>query len=142
MERIKKFESFKKYREPTKVSYDEWSNKFEIHQEEPFTEKETKFFEELIEENRIYIQSYLIEENRIYIQSYTIGSEKISIMLIEDEDDDDMTEIEFTKLEDNWFTIYKCYNHDHEEYFVCDEWDEILGYIISNPLDFPISKII
>ena len=130
MTTIKKFESFKKYREPTKVSYDEWLKKIDIHQKEPFTEKETKFFKELI------------KENRIYIQSYTIGSKQISIMLIEDEDDDDMTEIEFTKLEDNWFTIYKCYNHDHEEYFVCDEWDEILGYIISNPLDFPISKII
>jgi hypothetical protein len=128
MERIRKFESFKKYREPTKVSYDEWLKKIDIHQKEPFTEKETKFFKELI------------KENRIYIQSYTIGSKQISIMLIED--DDDMTEIEFTKLEDNWFTIYKCYNHDHEEYFVCDEWDEVLGYIIRNPLDFPISKII
>ena len=131
MNRIKKFESFTNtHRRPEKVTYEEWLNKLNMCGKEPFTEKETKFFKQLI------------EENRSYIKSYTIGSKKISIMLIEDEDEDDMTEIEFTKLTDNWYLIYKCYNHDHEEYFICDEWDEILGYLISNPLDFPISKII
>jgi len=48
-----------------------------------------------------------------------------------EESDDDILEIQLNKLEDDWYLIYKFYNLDSEEYYICDEWDEVLGYLSS-----------
>jgi len=119
MTRISKFESFSTTnRMPTEVSYDEWSNKL-MFGEEPFTEKEVKFFEKLSEENRIDIDYldvcfiYIITDSRNYFHIH--------------------------KLKDDWYLIRNYARDFYSElvaYFICDEWDEVLGYLESKNLKF------
>jgi hypothetical protein len=115
---------------PEEVKYDEWLNKYDIHGKEIFNKKEIQFFNRLVEENRLDIETYYINEV------------KISIMVIIESTDgaEDLVEFEFTKLKDEWYLVSKIYNqdHDYEEFFICDEWDEVLGYLQSINLDIPL----
>ena len=129
MKRIKKFESFSNHRMPEEVTYDQWLNKYDIHGLEPFNQKEIEFFNKLGKENRLEIESYSITEQKISI-----------MMIIEDHDIStdtviykDIVEIELRKLKDDWYLICKNYNQSrtNEEYFIGDEWDEVLGYLES-----------
>ena len=123
MTRISKFESFSTTnRIPTEVSYDEWSNKLVMFGEEPFTQKEVKFFKKLREENNIdtdYLDMqdvcliYIITDSRNYFHIH--------------------------KLKDDWYLIRNYTRDFHSEfvtYFICDQWDEVLGYLESKNLKF------
>jgi hypothetical protein len=130
MNRIKKFESFStNHREPTEVSYDDWLYKYDIHGKEIFNKKEIQFFNNLVEENRLDIETYYIDEVKISI-----------MMMIESTNgDEDLVEFEFKKLTDEWYLVSKIYNQDpdYEQFFICDEWDEVLGYLKSINLTLP-----
>ena len=134
MKRIKKFESFTtKYRLPTKVSEDEWKKKSNMYNDEEFNQKEVDFFKKVEEENPSKISNVVIS---------------LSITL---EIDDDyimkfgMGWIRFYKKSDDWYLIYvkhEDYNDvfyygedgDGEEYYICDEWDEVVSYLEYNNL--------
>jgi hypothetical protein len=125
MKRIKKFESFS-HRMPEKVTYDEWLKKYKRFGACPFTKGEIDFFRKLKEMNSDIVDNVKVEtkphceveESEIHIQFFNM-----------EEDDDDIIEIQLNKLEDDWYLIYKFYNHDFEEFFICDEWEEVLGYL-------------
>jgi hypothetical protein len=133
MKRIRKFESFTKtHRMPTKVSEDEWRKKFD-HGRELFTEKETKFFKQLIEENK---------GGSSHISLYNIQPKDVSLTIYSDN-------IELYKLKDDWYLIYvgndDYYYEDEEDgdgeaekFYICDEWDEVLGYLESIDLILPL----
>jgi hypothetical protein len=40
--------------------------------------------------------------------------------------------IKITKLEDNWYLIdYYLYLDGNTKYYICDDWEEVLGYLSS-----------
>jgi hypothetical protein len=122
MKRIRKFESFSTHRLPTKVSYDEWFKKLNMCSKEPFTQKEIDFFSKLVEENNFDIDSYSVDKPSTInlIMDYYWNYEDIVVF-------------EFIKLSDQWYLIS---DHSHDKFYICDEWDEVLGYLESKNLKF------
>jgi hypothetical protein len=116
MNRIKKFEAFN-HRIPQTVGDVEYQNKLDIHGKEPYTQKELDFFEKLKKENikSLYSLDFGMpgETNTVYLQLYPSG------------EDDSLIEIDITKLKDDWYLIYE----PEIDKFICDEWDEVLGYL-------------
>ena len=113
MKRIKKFESFG-HRAPEEVSLDEFNKKAEIHGHEPFTQKEIDFLNGIEE---IYQLSFWPK-----VESCSV--EFISKMY-------HIIHIQISKLKDDWYLIYEDRNlhHEHDRYYICDEWDEVIGYL-------------
>ena len=125
MKRIKKFETFG-YRIPTKVAYEEWNEKFKLYGREGFNQKEWDFFKKLEDNNSrlIYKMKTPGKWKNIYIEIYS--NDKIT---------DNLIFIEISKIKDDWYLIYECY--ESELFFICDEWDEVLGYLLSKNLNLP-----
>jgi len=119
MKRIKKFESFTtKYRLPTKVSEDEWKKKSVMYNDEEFNQKEVDFFKKLKEENPSKITDISRLAPGAIIMKFG------------------MVWIHFYKKSDDWYLICVETNRfkfqevtDGDEYYICDEWDEVLGYL-------------
>jgi predicted SnoaL-like aldol condensation-catalyzing enzyme len=119
MKRIKKFESFTtKYRLPTKVSEDEWKKKSNMYNDEEFKQKEVDFFKKLKEENPSKITDISRLAPGAIIMEFG------------------MVWIHFYKKSDDWYLICVETNRfrfqevtDGDEYYICDEWDEVLGYL-------------
>ena len=119
MKRIKKFESFTtKYRLPTKVSEDEWKKKSNMYNDEEFKQKEVDFFKKLKEENPSKITDISRLAPGAIIMEFG------------------MVWIHFYKKSDDWYLICVETNRfrfqevtDVDEYYICDEWDEVLGYL-------------
>jgi len=116
MNRIKKFEAFN-HRIPQTVGDVEYQNKLDTHGKEPYTQKELDFFEKIKKENtdKIYSLDFGMpgKTNAVYLQLYPSG------------EDDSLIEIDITKLKDDWYLIYE----PGIDKFICDEWDEVLGYL-------------
>jgi hypothetical protein len=135
MKRIKKFESFTtKYRLPTKVSEDEWKKKGNMYNDEEFNQKEVDFFKKVEEENPSKISNVVISPGSITLEIYDDNIMKFG-----------MGWIQFDKKSDDWYLIYvkhEDYNDvfyygedgDGEEYYICDEWDEVVSYLENNNL--------
>jgi hypothetical protein len=138
MTRIRKFESFSTtHRLPEKVTYDEWLAKYGIHGLELFTQKEIEFFEKLIKENRLNIESYKIDAKKVTIvMAIEIGDISENNPVVEL----DIIEFEFRKLKDEWYLISKNIPDyfRRDEYYIGDEWDEVLGYLESINLKLPL----
>ncbi len=118
MEHLKKFESFN-HRTPKRVYGDlEWEQKLFAHIKEPFSEKEINFFQKLIKENPKSIHDIDLgtpgKSHTVFIQLYHIR------------DDNFLIDIDITKLKDDWYLIYEPAGNTK---FICDEWDEVLGYL-------------
>jgi hypothetical protein len=116
MNRIKKFEAFN-HRIPETVSDVEYQQKLDTFGKEPFTKMEMDFFQKLKKENTksIYSLDFGVpgKTNAVYLQLYPSG------------EDDSLIEIDITKLKDDWYLIYE----PGIDKFICDEWDEVLGYL-------------
>jgi len=114
MMKIKKFEAFN-HRVPEEVNgEDEFNKKAKIHGPEPFTQKEIDFFNGIYKIEEIYQLSFwpLGESNSVeFIREHTIH-------------------IQISKLKDDWYLIYedRDLHHEHDRYYICDEWDEVIGY--------------
>jgi len=116
MKRIKKFESFNTtHRLPTKVSEDEWKKKSNMYSDEKFNRKEVDFFKKLKDSKVTDIS--LLATGAIIMK---FG----------------MVWIHFYKKSDDWYLICVETNRfqfqevtDGDEYYICDEWDEVLGYL-------------
>jgi hypothetical protein len=144
MKIIKKFESFSTHRMPTKVGYNEWDRKLDMYVRETLTEKEKGFFHKLAEENNT------CEKNISYIESYRfIGRplNEVILLIYNPVESNRIKEVSIYKLQDNWYLIIESgpdvwdedFANDPTEdptykYFICDEWDEVIGYIESNNL--------
>ena len=107
MKRIKKFESFTTtHRMPTEISYDEWSKKFEIHDREPFEEKEKDFFRKLSENNSDVDDDVHIMDYYISLIIYNGGIRQ---------------SVKINKLSDSWYLIQNVARHIDgyiQEYYI------------------------
>ena len=118
MMKIKKFESFN-HRVPTEVSQGECQRKYEIHDPESFTQKEIDFFNKIGKDYRL----------DFYPENWDI-SDSYCVQFISDPEGDEVIAIQIIKLKDDWYLIYDDTYSDYiSRYFVCDEWDEVIGYL-------------
>ena len=118
MSRIKKFEAFN-HRIPHTVSDVEWEKKLDTHGTEFFNKKEIEFFNKLKNDNErnIYSMDGIDKEHFPF--------HTISFQLYPPGEGDNLIEIDITKLKDDWYLIYE----PGIDKFICDEWDEVLGYL-------------
>lgn len=122
---IKKYETFK-HRQPKHITDDEYVLKMEAYERESFNDKEIKFFQKLKQRNNsIYeldIRGDWSDACCSELRNIK-GCSKALIVIIGEEDD--LTEIDIIKLADSWYLI----NEVGIDKFLCDEWDEVLGYL-------------
>jgi hypothetical protein len=111
MKRIRKFESFSNHRMPTKVTEDEWNRKWKIHGLEKLTEIEKEFFRQKF---RTYIE---------YIGDSLVQLEIPNIRY------SNMVKVDIVKLKDDWYLIEETCDDGDVEFYICDEWDEVIGYL-------------
>jgi len=116
MNHLTKFESFR-HRIPMNVSDQEYENKLNTHGKEPYNEIEMNFFRKLKLDNQMSIYDMYLgtpgKSDTIFLQLYPTG------------EGDELIEVDIIKLKDDWYLIYEPGN----EKFICDEWDEVLGYL-------------
>jgi hypothetical protein len=118
--KIKKFEAFN-HRVPEEVSQGECQRKYEIHDPESFTQKEIDFFNKIGKDYRL----------DFYPENWDI-SDSNCVQFISDPEGDEVIAIQIIKLKDDWYLIYDDTYQLISRYFVCDEWDEVLGYFENN----------
>ena len=150
MKRIKKFESFTTHRMPEKVTHEEWDKKLNVVGEEKFAQKEIDFFRNLSESNSIPGSCKITSDIGTLptpgysIEDYKRKDNSKGIYLIIIKARDKMTYIQFNKLSDDWYLIYdhvhfsmKSEEEDVVNWYICDEWEEVLGYLSSKNLNLP-----
>jgi len=152
MRRIKKFESFTSHRMPEKATHEEWDKKLSVFGEEEFTQKEIDFFRNISESSSIpgsckirYNIGTIPTPGYISIEDYKRkdNSKGINLEIIKVRDK--ITVIQFNKLSDDWYLIYdyvhfsmKSEEEDVVNWYICDEWEEVLGYLSSKNLNLPL----
>jgi len=121
-----------KGRQPEKVSKREWNRKCNSFSKVPFTEVEINLFKQL---NKTIYKSN-VEKN--YVDLETPGEyDTINIILYSPIRKD----VVITKLDDSCYLISDSepvisYPYEDNEgpdvkYYICDEWEEVLGYLSS-----------
>jgi hypothetical protein len=122
-----------KGRQPEKVSEREWNRKSSSFDRVPFTEEETNLFKQLNKKITIYKD---FGGDSPYVDLETPDEyDTISIMLYKPIRKD----VVIAKLDDNWYLIsdsepvisypYEDNEGPHVKYYICDEWEEVLGYL-------------
>lgn len=132
MKGIKKFEAFG-HRIPEEVTSDKCQKKLDIHGREQFIQKEIDFFIKLLKEN-----SCEIDLGRSY--KTELSPDKIdncAILKFNPEINEEIR-IGISKLKDDWYLISNRvisknppYIDTTSSFFICDEWDEVIGYLES-----------
>jgi len=108
--RIKLFETWNK-RYPKSISMDDWSEKkdeWKNGNSEPFNESENRFFNKLVFDNKKRLYHSKISKSDIMLGLYLIRY------------------IEIYKMKDSWYLLY---DDDNGEYYLCDEFEEVEGYL-------------
>lgn len=110
-------------RMPEMVTSQKYQNKIDTHDTELFARDEYDFFVKLIRENEVWINDSDLgidgKRDYVYLRLYP------------------NIEINITKLKDNWYLIDESDSEsDSDKFFICDEWNEVLGYLDSKPLKF------
>jgi hypothetical protein len=107
---------------PEKVSREEWDNKLEIYDRLTFTYKEREFFKKFKRKN-----------SKDYIVSYYLHDVSLSgIQLFNPK----RCHIKIIKLDDEWYLISS--GDASYEWYICDEWEEVLGYLTGCGYKFKI----
>lgn len=107
--KIKRFFESEEISYPLKVSSDEFFRKRKLHKMCDFSVSE---------------RSYMATELRKKIISYSLSPDFIEIFPLH-------RSIEIIKLDDYWFTISVQYSRGSDEYYICDEFDEVKVFINS-----------
>jgi hypothetical protein len=116
------------FRIPTEISREDWEKKYNMYGEVIFSKKEVEFFSRFSKGNKdhlvfmnhekssISLKLKSTEDYRIQRHSFNIGTTII-------------------KLDDDWYLIHyyaKSESIDISRYYICDEWEEVIGYLVSN----------
>jgi len=122
--RIKLFETWNK-RYPKSISMDDWSEKkdeWKNGNSEPFNESENRFFNKLVFDNKKGLYHSKISKSDIMLGLYPTGKNGESIQAMYRE----IRYIEIYKMKDSWYLLY---DDDNGEYYLCDEFEEVEGYL-------------
>jgi hypothetical protein len=129
MKHLKLFESYSKpqFRIPEEVNKEEWGNKYVTHGYSPFTEKEKEFFVQFSKSDSYYLNlDNIHSELRPSLNITNTNSDGEYTGRFED-----YFNIEILKLEDEWYLISKYKSLEGNKYYICDQWEEVLGYLSS-----------
>jgi len=128
-ERLEALERSRKWRKPEKVSKEDFEAKLR-HGKLPFTKREIEFLQKFKEKNKNNKAKIDLGESDTISIKYENNNYQYYTYII--------------KLNDEWYTIKSGYyeivvdvtnvegdwdGSHYEEYFVCDEFDEVLGYL-------------
>jgi hypothetical protein len=129
-------EKTRKFRKPLKVSKEEWDKKLR-HGTAPFTKREFEFLQKIKEKNSSKVCKIVLGKLG---ESHTFIINNIASSYYE-------SRLELTKLNDEWYLIrwdsgvadgvditnlidgFNWTDDDVHEFYICDEWEEVLGYI-------------
>jgi hypothetical protein len=56
-------------------------------------------------------------------------SDSYCVQFISDPEGDEVIDLIIIKLKDDWYLIYDQTYYDGTKYYICDEWDEVIGYL-------------
>jgi hypothetical protein len=115
------FNKGKKLRKPEEVSREKWNRKFFMYGRLPYTAEEVQFL------NKFFY---------LYHVKFTIPSD-FEIDNVDNDDRHPYFSIKIIKLDDEWYLIhhyistrsYITYEASCNKYYICDEWEEVLGYL-------------
>lgn len=132
MKHISKFSKFNEdhsgpeFRLSEEVSIEEFHKKIQTFGRVEFTNGEKEFFKKFGDENGDTISYHPIIPNHYFAitindsKGYYLGS------------------IEITKLNDDWYAITKGSKFESIRHYICDDWEEVLGYLSGCGYDFRI----
>jgi hypothetical protein len=89
-------------------------NKIGMYKHESFSKKEIDFFNKLAKDNSHLHYTFEIDDYFLSIVNDLI--QKVNIY----------------KLEDEWYLIYRLKFGEDNQYYICDEWEEVIGYLSNN----------
>jgi len=136
-----KFESKSEFRIPEEVSEGEFQEKkFQFGQEPhgrhvQFTSDEKDFLKGLTINSPIIRGGWsrrLFSPKQFDHLKVFDGDYFFTISIYNSTGDFCLFKIKITKLEDNWYLIdYYLYLDGNTKYYICDDWEEVLGYLSS-----------
>jgi hypothetical protein len=132
MKHVKVFSKFNEdhsrpeFRKPKVVEYADCNKKLVNFGKASFTKAEKEFFDKFYEEN---INGGKIHSTEMFDKIFVIGIKLRGYY---------SGQIEITKLNDDWYLIVD-YGYDNgSEYYICDEWEEVLGYLSTSKYGFRV----
>ena len=132
---------------PEKISKEELDKKYFNFGRVPFTKKEIEFLKKFGEKNKedyhIDIKdgkSHMGEPISKFVRNMlnTQIDEAGNFLIIRNIGGDIVRHIHLVKLDDEWYLIYDTIkgrlqtNRMNLEYYLCDQWEEVLGYLSDN----------
>lgn len=110
---------------PEKVSEDDCIKKYNRHEKLKFIEREVEFFDMFSEENKLLYHSNL---DNFWMDDYNVPYFRIT--------NSNGVKVTIVKLEDDWYLISDYIpiegTNVEYEFYICDEWEEVLGYLSTN----------
>jgi len=138
-----------KFRIPTEVSREDWEKKYNMYREVLFSKKEVEFFNRFSRDHLVLEPPTSLKEKLLraasggYVRSdgylCNMGNFLINGVDITHNRTNDIHRWKIVKLDDDWYLIHyyaKSELIDISRYFICDEWEEVVGYLVSN--DFKV----
>jgi hypothetical protein len=127
------------WRKPEKVSQDDCIKKYKRYSKLKFSEGEVEFFNKFSELNNKDHSSTLDNDWRdIFDPQFRIYSKGTS-----DFKSLSTSIITIIKLDDEWYLISEINNTEFNlvyEFYICDEWEEVLGYLITSHHGFEVKS--
>jgi len=109
------------FRKPKKVSREDFIKKSKFYNSIPFTKSEEDF---LIEFNKKWNSYSDLESIYTKTEVYFNFDEYLGNV-----------KLEIHKLDDDWYLITTQHYYESDiidNYYICDEWEEVIGYLSSN----------
>jgi len=119
---------------PEKVSADDCIKKYKRYSKLKFSDGEVEFFNKFSELNTDYSSTLDNDWKDIFDPNFKIYSKGNIIT---------RNIITIIKLDDNWYLISEINNTEFNlvyEFYICDEWEEVLGYLSSSHHGFEVKS--
>jgi hypothetical protein len=134
MKHLKIFENFvinesNEFRMPERVTKEDFDKKLNNYKWSPFTKEENEFFMKFSEKMNVKEQ----------FRKKSFKSSKKSFDIF-NSDGYYLATLEIIKLDDGWYLITD-YTLSVKRY-ICDEWEEVVGYLIGCSYNFKMDLII
>jgi hypothetical protein len=131
MKRIKIFSKFNENKDykpnlrmPEEVSKEDWNRKLQTFQKAEFTKLEKEFFKRFRDVN--------------IVSSHPILPKHYFVITINDPRGFYLGQIEIMKLDDEWYLISKGSKFEGTKFYICDGWEEVVGYLTGSEYNFII----
>jgi hypothetical protein len=117
-----------------------------MYREVLFSKKEVEFFNRFSRDHLVLEPPTSLKEKLLraasggYVRSdgylCNMGNFLINGVDITHNRTNDIHRWKIIKLDDDWYLIHKWTSDNDSKFYICDEWEEVLGYLVSN--DFKV----